>query len=154
MPLWLSSIARSFLLAPKGSPLDFRVTDRTCSGFTVEWDPVNSLLRHGSINKYEIFVKQRMIDVHLTPITYNYSIGNNRVATVGGSNNSTSVCLGPKNKTNLRPATDYEMRIRAFNSNGPGPYSGVVVSRTLESGKCEWNQCFWFFKEFLFSSSG
>ena len=38
--------------------------------------------------------------------------------------------------TGLKPYTNYQVVVKAFNAGGEGPASAVIVIETLEGGKC------------------
>ena len=85
----------------------------------VSWEEVPAINENGIIVLYEIqFVPLETFDGTLVTETVNTS--------------------GPAltmNLTGLQEYAEYNISVRAYTSVGPGPYSDLVVNRTLEDGK-------------------
>ena len=86
----------------------------------VIWDSVPEIDRNGIITQYEVEFNQS---------TFN-EIPTSNLTTTNGSQ-----LMGELE--GLEENMEYTVRVRAYTSVGPGPFSAAVVSRTLEDG--EWN---------------
>ena len=84
----------------------------------VTWDPVPEIDMNGIITQYEVEFNQS---------TFNEISTSNLTAT-----------NGPRlmvELEGLEEYVEYTVRVRAFTSVGPGPFSVAVVDRTLEDGE-------------------
>ena len=89
----------------------------------VTWDPVPEIDRNGIITQYE---------VEFNHSTFN-EISTSNLTTTNGSQLMVEL-------EGLEEYVEYSVRVRAYTSVGPGPFSVAMVSRTLEDG--EWiNVC-------------
>ena len=86
----------------------------------VTWDPVPEIDRNGIITQYEVEFSQS---------TFNETSTSN-LTTTNGSQLMVEL-------EGLEENVEYSVRVRAYTSVGPGPFSAAVVSRTPEDG--EWN---------------
>ena len=92
----------------------------TSSAIIVIWDPVPEIDRNGIITQYEVEFSQS---------TFN-EISTSNLTTTNGSQLMVEL-------EGLEENMEYSVRVRAYTSVGPGPFSAAVVSRTPEDG--EWN---------------
>ena len=106
-------------LVPNAPPDNVQVLTLSSTAILVTWDPVPELSRNGIITQYEVEVNQS---------TFN-EIPSTRLTTTNGS--VLMVELGE-----LEEDVKYTIRVRAYTSEGPGPFSATMVNRTLEDG--EW----------------
>ena len=84
----------------------------------VVWEKVAAIDENGVISMYE---------VEFYPLeTFNGSI----------STNTTNTTLLNTTLTGLEEYVEYNISVRAYTSEGPGPYSDGVVNRTEEDGEC------------------
>ena len=81
------------------------------------WDQVPAINRNGDITMYE---------VQYDPLqTFDGQISTETI-------NTTLMCT---NLTGLEEYVEYTISVRAYTSEGPGPYSLGIVERTLTDGK-------------------
>ena len=106
-------------IVPNAPPDNVRVLTLSSTAILVTWDPVPEISRNGIITQYEVEVNQS---------TFN-EIPSTRLTTTNGS--VLMVELGE-----LEEDVEYTIRVRAYTSEGPGPFSVAMVNRTLEGG--EW----------------
>jgi len=86
----------------------------------VTWDPVPEIDQNGIITHYEVEFNQS---------TFN-EISTSNLTTTNGPQMMVEL-------EGLEEYVVYTIRVRAFTSVGPGPFSVAVVNRTLEDG--EWS---------------
>ena len=84
----------------------------------VTWDPVPEIDRNGIITQYEVEFNQS---------TFN-EISTSNLTTTNGPQLMVEL-------EGLEEYVEYSVRVRAYTSVGPGPFSAAVVNRTLEDGK-------------------
>ncbi|XP_072443266.1 receptor-type tyrosine-protein phosphatase delta isoform X14 [Chiloscyllium punctatum] len=97
---------------PSGFPQNPRAESSTASTIHLTWQPPVLAERNGLITKYNVLYR----DIN-SP--------NNRIE-LSVASPETSLKL-----TNLKPDTTYDIKVRAYTSKGPGPYSPSVQFRTL-----------------------
>ena len=86
----------------------------------VSWDEVPAIDQNGVITMYE---------VQFEPLqTFNETIFTNSV-------NITNTSMMYTVLMDLEEYVEYNISVRAYTSEGPGPYSDPVSDRTLEDGK-------------------
>ena len=85
---------------------------------TVMWDSVPEIERNGVINQYEVEVNQSTFN-EIPSTTLNTTNGSVLAVELGG----------------LEEYVEYSIRVRAYTSVGPGPFSVAIASRTLEDGE-------------------
>jgi len=90
----------------------------TSSAILVTWDPVPEIDRNGIITQY---------DVEFSQSTFNETSTSN-LTTTNGSQLMVEL-------QGLEENVEYSVRVRAYTSVGPGPFSAAVVSRTPEDGE-------------------
>ena len=112
----------SISLAPNAPPDNVQALTLSSTAILVTWDPVPEISRHGIITQYEVKVIQSTFD----------EIPSTRLTTTNGS--VLMVELG-----GLEEYVEYSIRVRAYTSEGPGPFSIVRVNRTLEDGEWRWS---------------
>ena len=88
----------------------------------VSWEEVPAINESGVITVYEVLYTPLM--------SFEGQISTNYTST---SQLNTTL-------TGLQEYVEYNISVRAYTSVGPGPYSDIVVERTLEDGKSE-NVC-------------
>ena len=108
----------SISVAPNASPDNVQVLAISSTAILVTWDPVPEISRNGIITQYEVKVNQSTFD----------EIPSTRLTTTNGS--VLMVELG-----GLEEYVEYSIRVRAYTSEGPGPFSVAWVDRTLEEGE-------------------
>ena len=81
----------------------------------MSWEEVPAIDQNGVITQYEVEYNQSTFDS--VPTTQNIIV------------NSTMAVL-----TELEEYVEYSIRVRAYTSVGPGPYSDVVTVTTNEDG--------------------
>ena len=106
-------------LVPNAPPDNLQVLTLSSTAILVTWDSVPEISRNGIITQYEVEVNQSTFD----------EIPSTRLTTTNGS--VLMVELG-----GLEEYVEYTIRVRAYTSEGPGPFSAARVNRTLEDG--EW----------------
>ena len=82
------------------------------------WDPVPEIDRNGIITQYEVEFNQS---------TFNEISTSNLTAT-----NGPQLMMELEG---LEEYVEYTVRVRAYTSEGSGPFSLAVMNRTLEDGK-------------------
>ena len=83
----------------------------------VSWEEVPAIDENGVITMYEIqFVPLETFEGQI-------------------SANTTTISQLNTTLTGLQEYVEYNISVRAYTSVGPGPYSDLVVNRTLEDGK-------------------
>ena len=82
------------------------------------WDPVPEIDRNGIVTQYEVEFNQS---------TFN-EISTSNLTTTNGSVQMVEL-------EGLEEYVEYSLRVQAYTSVGPGPFSVTVVNRTLEDGK-------------------
>ena len=135
MPFYLNPFS-----APTSPPANVVAMAITSTSIAVMWNEVSPIDQNGVIMAYEITY---------TPLeNFTGVIGINST-NVSGSDLSVSL-------VGLQEYVNYSVQVRAYTSEGPGPYSTPVIQLTLEDSKY-WNNYLCLFKpqdlfEFFFSS--
>ena len=117
----------AFLLTePASSPQNVMAVAMSSTEIMVTWEDVPMIDRNGIIINYEIQIEPLdfLADIFIDPLnTTNLSI---LVA-------------------DLEEHVFYDIRVRAYTSVGPGPYSDPVTVRTFEDGNVHicFSLCFW-----------
>ena len=109
-------------VAPNAPPDNVQVLTLSSTAILVTWDPVPEISRNGIITQYEVKVNQSTFD----------EIPSTRLNTTNGS--VLMMELG-----GLEEDVEYTIRVRAYTSEGPGPFSVARVNRTLEEGEWRWS---------------
>ena len=99
---------------PSGPPSNVRAQVLTSSAIQVTWSEVPIRQQHGTITNYDV----------------EYKRGAFNVESVNVAAPTLMVDL-----TLLREYTEYLIRVRAYTSVGPGPYSNEISATTLEDRK-------------------
>ncbi len=106
-----------FTTAPTSPPDNVMVMVVSSTAIMVTWDMVPAMNRNGIITVYEVqYEPLEMFD--------------DTTLTVNMSGSATMTCL-----TGLQEFVDYDISVRAYTSEGEGPYSTVVTEMTAEDGK-------------------
>ena len=100
---------------PASPPLNVSITDVTSTTITVTWDEVPAIERNGIITEYEVEYNQSTFDVNSTQTV-----------------NVTSRMV---ELTDLHEFVNYLIRVRAYTSVGPGPYSSAINRTTDQDGQ-------------------
>ena len=109
-------------LVPNAPPDNVQVLTLSSTAILVTWDPVQEISRNGIITQYEVEVNQGTLN----------EIPSTRLTTTNGS--VLMVELGE-----LEEDVEYTIRVRAYTSEGPGPFSATMVNRTLQDGEWTWS---------------
>ena len=106
----------SYHAVPSGSPQSVLATALSTTEIEVSWEEVPAINRNGNITMYEI---------EYAPLECELMVES--IDTTG------SVLM--VNLTGLEEYVEYNITVRAYTSEGPGPYSHPpVTERTLEDG--------------------
>ena len=104
-----------FPLAPASPPSNVTTAALSSTSIQVNWTEVPAIDQNGIIVEYEVEYNQSTFDS--VPAIQNMIV------------NSTMAVL-----TGLQEYVNYSIRVRAYTSVGPGPYSDDVIQRTEEDG--------------------
>ena len=105
--------------APRSAPRDVATFVPSSTEILVTWESVEPIDENGVITMYEVeFVPLETFDGQIATNSVNISDLN---ATL----------------TDLEEYVEYNISVRAYTSEGPGPYSDPVTNRTLEDSKRE-----------------
>jgi len=107
-------------LVPNAPPDNVQAITNSSTAILVIWDPVPDINWNGIITQYEVEFNQS---------TFN-EISTSNLTTTNGPQLLVEL-------EGLEEYVEYTVRVRAFTSVGPGPFSATVVNRTLEDG--EWS---------------
>ena len=105
-------------IEPAVAPQNIEVFTLSSTVIVATWEEVPAIDQNGVITEYEVRINQSTFD--------EISLGDFAVI------NASIMALAWEN---LEEFVDYSIRIRAFTSVGPGPFSVVVSNRTLEDGE-------------------
>ena len=105
---------------PNAPPSNVQAITISSTAIMVTWDPVPEIDRNGIITQYEVEFNQS---------TFN-EISTSNLTTTNGSQLMVEL-------EGLEEYVEYSVRVRAYTSVGPGPFSVAVMNRTLEDG--EWS---------------
>ena len=103
---------------PNEPPDNVQAITRSSTAILVMWDPVPEIDRNGIIIQYQVEFNQS---------TFN-EISTSNLTTTNGSQLMVEL-------DGLEEFVNYSVRVRAFTSVGPGPFSVAVMTRTLEDGE-------------------
>ena len=103
---------------PNTPPDNVQALTRSSTAILVSWDPVPEIDRNGIIIQYQVEFNQS---------TFN-EISTSNLTTTNGSQLMVEL-------EGLEEYVNYSIRVRAYTSVGPGPFSVAVVNRTLEDGE-------------------
>ena len=104
-------------LVPNTPPDNVQAITRSSTAILVTWNPVPDIDRNGIIIQYEVEFNQNTFS----------EISTSNLTTTNGSQLMVEL-------NGLEEYVDYSVRVRAYTSVGPGPFSVAVVNRTLEDG--------------------
>ena len=105
-------------LVPNAPPDNVQALTRSSTAILVTWDPVPEIDRNGIIIQYQVEFNQS---------TFN-EISSSNLTTADGLQLMVEL-------DGLEEYVNYSIRVRAYTSVGPGPFSVAVVNRTLEDGE-------------------
>ena len=105
-------------LVPSAPPDNVQALTSSFTAILVMWDPVPEIDRNGIITQYEVEFNQS---------TFN-EISTSNLTTTNGSQLMVEL-------EGLEEYVEYSVRVRAYTSVGPGPFSVAVVNRSLEDGE-------------------
>ena len=103
-----------FHTEPASPPLNVAVVNITSTTLRVTWDEVPAIDRNGIITEYEV--------------VYNQS-------TFGSTSQTVRVTSRIAELTELHEYVEYYIRVRAHNTEGPGPYSPTLLAATEQDGE-------------------
>ena len=103
---------------PSAHPDNVQALTRSSTVILVTWDPVQEIDRNGIIIQYQVEFNQSTFS----------EIPTSNLTTINGSVLMVEL-------DGLEEYVDYSVRVRAYTSVGPGPFSVAVVNRTLEDGE-------------------
>ena len=112
----------SISLVPNAPPDNVQALTSSSTAIMVTWDPVPEIDMNGIITQYEVEFNQS---------TFNEISTSNLTAT-----NGPQLMMELEG---LEEYVEYTVRVRAYTSVGPGPFSVAVVNRTLEDGEIRYN---------------
>ena len=101
-------------LVPNAPPDNVQALTSSSTAILVTWDPVPEIDRNGIITQYE---------VEFSTFT---EIFTSNLTTTNGSQLMVE-------REGLEEFLEYSVRVRAYTSVGPGPFSVALANRTLES---------------------
>ena len=113
-------LTSSTSLVPNAPPDNVQVFISSSTAILVAWDLVLGIDRNGIITQYEVEFSQSTFS----------EISTSNLTTTNGSVQMVEL-------EGLEEYVEYSLRVRAYTSVGPGPFSVTVVNRTLEDG--EWS---------------
>ena len=104
-------------VAPNAAPTNVAAVDISSIEIMVSWDEVPPIDQNGLITMYEVlYVPLETFEGTITSVTVNTT------------NTSTTL-------SGLEEFVEYNISVRAYTSEGPGPYSEEITVMTLEDGK-------------------
>ena len=115
---YVDSSFTCFSIVPNAPPDNVQALTRSSTAILVTWDPVPEIDRNGIIIQYEVEFNQSTFT----------EISTSNLTTTDGSQLMVEL-------DGLEEFVNYSVRVRAYTSVGPGPFSVAVVNRTLEDGK-------------------
>ena len=108
----------SISLVPNAPPESVQAITRSPTSILVTWEQVPEIDQNGIITLYEVQLNQN---------TFN-EISTSNLNTTNASQLMVEI-------EGLEEYIEYSVRVRAYTSVGPGPFSVAVMNRTLEDGK-------------------
>ena len=103
---------------PTSPPSNITVAALSSTVLRVGWEPLLAISPTSPVTQYEVEVSQDMFDA--IPATFNTTVNSETLTTeIAG----------------LEEYVEYSIRVRAYTSAGPGPYSNPVQETTLEDRK-------------------
>ena len=103
-------------VVPASPPVTVSAENISSTSIRVSWGEVPAIDQNGVITQYEVEYNQSTFDS--VPATQNVIV------------NSTMAVL-----TGLEEHVEYSIQVRAYTSQGPGPYSNAIYVTTDEDGK-------------------
>ena len=108
----------SISLVPNAPPDNVQAITSSSTAILVTWEQVPEIDRNGIITQYEVEFNQN---------TFN-EISLSNLTTTNGLQLMVEL-------EGLEEFVEYSVRVRAYTSVGPGPFSVAVMNRTLEDGE-------------------
>ena len=108
-----------FFLAPASPPASVITMSNTSTSINVMWSEVPPIDQNGVIIAYEITY---------TPLK-------NFIGVIGTNSKNMPVSDLSVGLVGLQEYVNYSIQVRAYTSEGPGPYSNPVIQLTLEDSK-------------------
>jgi len=105
-------------LVPSAPPDNVQALTSSSTAILVMWDLVPEIDRNGIITQYEVEFNQSTFT----------EISTSNLTTTNGSQLMVEL-------EGLEEYVEYSVRVQAYTSVGPGPFSLAVLTRTLEDGK-------------------
>ena len=105
-------------LVPNAPPDNVQAITRSSTAILVTWDPVPDIDRNGIITQYQVEFNQNTFNEISTSNLTN-TTGPQLMLELGG----------------LEEYVEYSVRVRAYTSEGPGPFSVAEVNTTQEDGE-------------------
>ena len=102
-----------YFTVPGGPPEEVSAVVLSSTEIQVSWNEIDSIDQNGVIIQYEI--------------TYSSRSELNNSVIINGSLYATNI-------TGLEENTKYNISVRAYTSIGPGPFTDVVIKKTVEDG--------------------
>ena len=112
------------MIEPSLAPVNVEVIAVTSSVIQVSWEEVPIIDQNGVITQYEVEYNQTTFDSVMSP-----------------TNTFVDSTVLSVNLIELEEYVDYSIRVKAYTSVGPGPYSEVVMATTLEDCKLTYMGC-------------
>jgi len=103
-------------LVPNAPPDNVQALTSSSTAILVTWDPVPEIDRNGIITQYEVEFNQSTFS----------EISTSNLTTTNGQQLMVEL-------EGLEEYVEYSVRVRAYTSVGPGPFSVALANRTLES---------------------
>ena len=117
-PVVSCTLLSPLLLVPNAPPDNVQALTSSSTAILVIWDPVPEIDRNGIVTQYEVEFNQSTFSEISTS---NLIITNGSVQMV--------------ELEGLEEYVEYSLRVRAYTSVCPGPFSVTVVTRTFEDGE-------------------
>ena len=105
-------------LVPSAPPDNVQALTSSSTAILVTWEPIPEIDQNGIITQYEVEFNQS---------TFN-EISTSNLTTTNGTQLMVEL-------EGLEEYVEYSVRVRAYTSVGPGPFSVAVVNRSLEDGE-------------------
>jgi len=113
-----SCLTFSTFLVPDAPPDNVKALTTSSTVILVIWDPVPDVDQNGIITQYEVEFNQSTVN----------EISTSNLTTTNGTQLMVEI-------EGLEEYIEYFVRVRAYTSVGPGPFTLSVMNRTLEDGK-------------------
>ena len=115
-PFHFHSLLTFSFLGPTTAPTKVSAITLTPTSVNVSWEQIPNISRNGILIAYEV--------------RYTWPLGNGQT---GVSYRNTSGATNNLVLNMLQECVQYSISVRAYTSQGPGPFSGAVVDSSLNS---------------------